>query len=41
MFGGNVKEVAKFFLRARQWQIFLLLFVVPAIAGILGVGSFF
>jgi hypothetical protein len=32
MFGGNVKEVAKFFLRGRQWQIFLLLFVVPAIA---------
>jgi hypothetical protein len=27
-----VKEVAKFFLRGRQWQIFLLLFVVPAIA---------
>jgi hypothetical protein len=32
MSGGNVKEVANFFLRARHWQVFLLLFVVPTIA---------
>ena len=27
-----MKEVANFFLRARHWQVFLLLFVVPTVA---------
>jgi hypothetical protein len=34
--GGNLKSIAKFFLRARPWQIVLLFFVVPVLAGIAG-----
>jgi hypothetical protein len=32
VFGGNVKAIANFFLRAEHWQIFLLLFAAPTIA---------
>jgi hypothetical protein len=31
-----LKAIAKFFLRARHWQIVLLFFVVPVLAGIAG-----
>jgi hypothetical protein len=38
VFGGSVKVIANFFLRAKHWQIFFLLFVVPTIAEVLAVG---
>jgi hypothetical protein len=38
VFGGAVNEIANFFLRAKHWQIFLLLFVVPTIAEFAAIG---
>jgi hypothetical protein len=38
VFGGNVKEIANFFLRAKHWQIFLLLFAAPTVAEFSAIG---
>jgi hypothetical protein len=38
VFGGNVKAIANFFLRAKHWQIFLLLYAAPTIAEFSAVG---
>jgi hypothetical protein len=36
--GGNVKAITNFFLRAKHWQIFLLLFATPTIAEFSAIG---
>jgi len=38
VFGGNVKAIANFFLRAKHWQIFLLLYAPPTVAEFSAVG---
>jgi hypothetical protein len=38
VFGGNVKAISNFFLRAKHWQIFLLLFAAPTVAEFSAVG---
>jgi hypothetical protein len=38
VFGGNVKAAARFFLLAKHWQIFALLFAVPTIAEFSAIG---
>jgi hypothetical protein len=39
VFGENVKAIANLFLRAKHWQIFFLLFVVPTFAEFTAIGA--